>query len=325
MKSHTLAIDGIRSRVWLAEIRAMADLQPVHGIASRFDPDSIWRDDAGIPHQSKWYRYENGTAVPSEKLTRTVTAALPTLSFQVHHPVWTLLRNPKPSVRTIERMVAHMPIKWRQIFQDLKSEYFPYRQINLRLVSKYNMAEMSYLDALLLFELVRRQTSLRSVKKLENLTFVILVLPLLYIDDPVWKYQDAEQTKASLRTIVQSMRLSGGYWGEILFPVDRLVQAISMQRVLVERHLQRNPRALNTRPRRIRFLASALSNDSDEHYVIATTAFFREHPFILHGGTIFWNPDACVKAVWRRAWQSLKQDAKYSHFAGCLTRPSHCK
>lgn len=187
------------------------------------------------------------------------------------------------------------------------------------------MAEMSYLDALLLFELVRRQTNLRSVKKLENLTFVILGLPLLYIDDPMWKYQDTEQMKSSLRTIVKSMRLSGGYWGEILFPVDRLVQAISMQRVLVERHLQRNPRALNTRPRRIRFLANALSNDSGESYVVATTAFFREHPFILHGGTIFWNPDACVKAVWRSAWQSLKQDAQYSHFAGCLTRPSHCK
>lgn len=325
MKSYKQAIDGIRSRVWLAEIRASADLQPVHGIASRFDPDSIWRDAAGVPHQSKWYRYENGTAVPSEKLTQTVTAALPSLSFQVHHPVWTLLRNPKPSVRTIERMVNHMPVRWRQIFQELKSEYFPYRQINLRLVTKYNLAEMSYLDALLLFELVRRQTSLRSVKKLENLTFVVLVLPLLYIDDPVWKYQDAEQMKASLRTIVQSMKLSGGYWGEILFPVDRLVQAISMQRVLVERHLQRNPRALNTRERRIRFLASALSNESDESYVVATTAFFKEHPFILHGGTIFWNPDGYVKSAWRQAWQSLKREAKYRHFANCLTRLSHSK
>ena len=184
---------------------------------------------------------------------------------------------------------------------------------------------MSYLDALLLFELVRRQTNLRSVKKLENLTFVILGLPLLYIDDPMWKYQDTEQMKSSLRTIVQSMRLSGGYWGEILFPVDRLVQAISMQRVLVERHLQRNPRALNTKLRRIRFLANALSNDSDVSYVVATTAFFREHPFILHGGTIFWNPDGYVKSVWRRAWQSLKRDPHYSHFADCLTRPRNCK
>ncbi len=116
-----------------------------------------------------------------------------------------------------------------------------------------------------------------------------------------------------------------GYWGEILFPVDRLVQAISMQRVLVERHLQRNPRALNTRPRRIRFLASALGNEADESYVVATTAFFKEHPFILHGGTIFWNPDGYVKSAWRRAWQSLKQEARYGHFANCLTRQSHYK
>lgn len=322
MKSLANRIDVIRSRVWLAEIRAVTGIQPILGIASRLDPTSICRSVDGVPHESKWYRYERGAAVPTDKLTKKINSALPMLTFDAHHPAWTLLRHPSPSTRTLERWIAKMPSSWRQILQNLERENFPYRQISLHLVTRYRLSEMSYLDALLLFEIARRQTPIKYIRKIENLIFIILVLPLLYIDDPLWKYQEREEMKSSLRAIVHSLKSSGRFFREILFPVDRLVQAIAMQRLLVDRHLQSHPRALNTRTRRIKFIASRLSDSADERYAIATTAFFREHPFILHGGTIYWDSDASIQSRWRQAWESIKRDDDFRHFSKCLSRHS---
>jgi hypothetical protein len=317
---HTKLIDQIRTRVWLAEIRSLSGLQTIHALATRFDPESTWKDGEGIPHQSKWYRYDSGEAIPSEPLTSKVTSALPALSFDIHHPTWILLRKPAPSQKTIERLVEKMPPLWRQTLKTLNSDTFDFRRINLDLVTKYSLTEISYLDAFLLFELARRNALNERGGKAENLTFIILALPLVYIDDPLWTLQDASQKKTTLQAIVRSLWLSGDHFGFICFPKDRLVQAMAMQRVLLLRHTLYRPRALNSQVRKIRFLAKCLGDSPDERYAIATSAFVKEGPPSSHFSQLFWGHDPHDQSVWQWAWDWLKKDPEFSHFANSLTK-----
>ncbi len=317
---HTKVIDQIRTRVWLAEIRSLSGLQAIHALAAQFDPESTWKDGEGIPHQSKWYRYDAGQAIPSEPLTSKVTAALPALSFDIHHPTWTLLRKPAPSSKTIERLVEKMPLLWRQALITLNSDTFDFRRINLDLVTRYSLTAMGYLDAFLLFELARRTALREHGGKAENLTFIILALPLVYIDDPLWTLQDASQKKATLQAIVRSLWLSGEHFGFICFPKDRLVQAMAMQRVLLLRHTLNRPRALNSQMKKIRFLANCLGDSPDERYAISTSAFVKEGPVSSHFSSIFFGHDPYAQFVWQWAWKWLKQDPEFSHFASCLRR-----
>jgi hypothetical protein len=317
---HTKVIDQIRTRVWLAEMRSLSGLQTIHALAARFDPGSAWKDDGGIPHQSKWYRYDAGQAIPSEPLTSKVAAALPALSFDIHHPTWTLLRKPSPSQKTIDRLVEKMPLLWRQALKTLNSDTFDFRRINLDLVTKYSLTEMGYLDAFLLLELARRNAFNERGRKAENLTFIILALPLVYIDDPLWSLQDTSQKKITLQAVVRSLWLSGDHFGFICFPKDRLVQAMAMQRVLLLRHTLNRPRALNSQVKKIRFLANCLGDSPDERYAIATSAFVKEGPFFSHFSSLLFVHDPYDQSVWQWAWNWLKQDPEFSHFASCLSR-----
>jgi hypothetical protein len=317
---HTKVIDQIRTCVWLAEIRSLSGLQTIHALAARFDPGSAWKDGGGIPHQSKWYRYDAGQAIPSEPLTSKITSALPALSFDIHHPTWTLLRKPTSSQKTIDRLVQKMPPLWRQTLETLNTDTFDFRSINLDLVTKYSLTEMGYLDAFLLFELARRNALNERGGKAENLTFIILALPLVYIDDPLWSLQDASQKKITLQAIVCSLWLSGDHFGFICFPKDRLVQAMAMQRVLLLRQTLNRPRALNSQVKKIRFLATCLGDSPDERYAIATSAFVQEGPLSSHFSSLFFGLDPYAQSVWQWAWNWLKQDPEFSHFASCLSR-----
>jgi hypothetical protein len=319
---HSKVIDQIRTRAWLAEIRSLSGLQAIHALATRFDPESTWKDGEGIPHQSKWYRYDDGESIPSARLTHKVNLELPALSFDIHHPAWTLLRKPAPSQKTIDRLIANMPPLWRKTLKQLNEDTFDFRRINLDLVNKYSLPAMGYLDAFLLFELARRNAIREHVGKAENLTFIVLALPLLYIDDPLWTLQDVSQKKTTHQAIVRSLWLSGDHFGFICFPKDRLVQAMAMQRVLLLRHTMNRPRALNTQVKKIRFLAKCLGDNPDERYAIATSAFAKERHLFSHFRSIFWGHDPYVQSIWQWAWSWLKQDPEFSHFASCLSRRS---
>jgi hypothetical protein len=317
---HSKVIDQIRTRVWLDEIRSLSGLKAIHALAARFDPESTWKDEEGIPHQSKWYRYDSGEATPSARLTSKVSAALPALSFGIHHPAWTLLRKPTPSQKTIDRLVEKMPSFWRQTLKTLNSDTFDFRRIDVDLVTKFSLTTMGYLDAFLLFELARRNALNERGGKAENLTFIILALPLVYIDDPLWTLQDASQKKTTIQAIVRSLWLSGDHFGFICFPQDRLVQAMAMQRVLLLRHTLNRPRALNSQVKKIRFLANCLGNSPDERYAVATSAFVKESEFERKFRMMFIGHDLYVQSLWQWAWHQLKNDSEFSHFSNCLSR-----
>jgi hypothetical protein len=317
---HTKVIDEIRTRAWLAEIRSLSGLQAIHSLAARFDFESTWKDGEGIPHQSKWYRYDTGEAIPSVPLTSKVTLALPALSFDIHHPAWTLLRKPTSSQKTIDRLIEKMPPLWCQTLKTLNTDTFDFRRINLDLVTKYSLTAMGYLDAFLLFELARRHALSERGGKAENLTFIILALPLLYIDDPLWALQDTSQKKITLQAIFRALCLSGVHFRFICFPNDRLVQAMAMQRVLLFRHKLNRPRALNSQVKKIRFLANCLGDSPDERYAIATSAFVKESQFERNIRLMFFDHDPYVQSVWQEAWNCLKQNPEFSHFASCLSK-----
>lgn len=319
---HSKVIDQIRTRVWLTEIRALTGLQAIYALAAHFDPESIWKDNEGKAHQTKWYRYEQGEAIPYEQLTSKVKASLPALSFDMHHPAWTLLRKPAPSRKTISRLIEKMPSPWRKTLQHLNRDPFHFRRINQELVTKYNLTTMSYLDAFLLFELARRDALREHAENSENLTFIILALPLLYIDDPLWRLQDVSQKKSTLHAIVQSLKRSGNYYSAICFPRDRLVQAMAMQNVLQARHINCHPRAQNSQAEKIRFLAKCLGDNPDDRYAIATSAFIKESLHCMQLRSMFWGHDPYVQFVWQWAWDWLKRDSKFSHFASCLSKRS---
>jgi len=312
---HVKDIDRVRTKIWLAEIRSLTGVQGIHALASLLDAESTWRDDGGIPHQSKWYRYDCGSAVPSKALADKVKKRLPALSFEIHHPVWSLLRHPVSSPRTIERLIKKMAAGWRQALEKLIDEEFEFRRINLEVVDRYNLAAFSYLDALLLLELARRNACIKHAGKDEDLAFILLALPLLYIGDPFWVRQGAEQRKETLRTIVHSLKCSGDYFSRICFPADRLVQAMDMQRVLCEAHKRSHPRALSSSDKKIRFLAKCLGSQPEGRYAIATSAFIRENQFQRRVRSFIWGADPYAQSVWEWAWNCLEREAEFSHLA----------
>ena len=169
LKSHTQEIDQVRTRIWIAELRSHTGIEAVHALASLFDPESTWRDGSGIPHQAKWYRYQHGTAVPSMALTTKVKSSMPSLEFDVHHPAWTLLRNPTPSPRTLTRIVKKLPRQWTKSMNRLALDTFKHRNICLDLVTG---ARFSAVDEVL-----------RSSRNAYRTKLYLLAMSLLW-DDP---------------------------------------------------------------------------------------------------------------------------------------------
>ncbi len=306
---HSTVIDQIRTRVWLEEIRALTGERTTHALARQLDPESAWIGLGGVAHQSKWYHYERGTSVPSVSLANKVRSSLPGLRFDLHHPAWTLLRKPSPSARTIRRLVHRMPLMWQRTLTELTETDFLFKRINVGLVTRYRLAEFSYLDALLLFELGRRAAFNTKWDNFVNLTFIILALPLLYISDPLWSLQDKPSQKETIRAIVQSMRLSGHHLKWICFPEDRLVQAIEMLGNLQRLHLLKHPHALNSHTQITRFLAQSLGDNPDEAYARATSAFVREsrHSLDLSPNALGVHPYG--QYFWQCAWDLITSKA----------------
>ncbi len=317
---HSSVIDQIRTRVWLEEIRGLTGESATHAIAYRLDPESMWIEPSGVSHQSKWYRYEKGTTVPSVSLANKVRSSLPGLRFDLHHPAWTLLRKPATSQKTIDRLIKRMPPKWRQTLIKLNEDEFLYRRINIDLVTRYHLTEFKYLDALLLFELGRREAHFKKYTNFENLTFIVLALPLLYINDPLWALQDTSGKKQTIRAIAHSLRLSGSHFSAICFPADRLAQAIAMQDTLQKRHTERYPRALNSNERTIKFLARSLDDHADDIYATATSAFVKECRQTLALSIQFFGVDPYGQFLWQKAWHEIKTNPKYSHLSHCITK-----
>lgn len=317
---HSSVIDQIRTRVWLEEIRGLTGVSGTHALANQLDPESIWHGPDGVPHQAKWYRYEAGSSVPSRSLSDKIKSALPRLCFDVHHPAWSLLRKPQTSQKTLDRLIKRMPLKWRQTLMEISAGEFLYRRINIELVARYHLTEINYLDALLLFELGRREAYLKNEPNFENLTFVILALPLLYINDPLWALQDTAGKKHTIRAITHSLKLSGSYFSAICFPADRLVQAMAMQETLHKSHIERHPRALNSREGAIRFLAQSLDEDGDSIYATATSAFLAERRRTIAVNSKFFGLNIYGQFFWQKAWGLIKTDPKFGHFSHCLIR-----
>lgn len=61
-----------------------------------------------VSHHSKWYGYFKQRHVPGRALVQRIGSAVPELTFDIHHPIWSLLRKPTLSAQ-FERLRAQMP------------------------------------------------------------------------------------------------------------------------------------------------------------------------------------------------------------------------
>jgi hypothetical protein len=190
--SHPKAIDRARSLVWMSEIRSFSEDKSTYAISSWLDPESVWIDRNRNPHQSKWYRYTNGTTTPSKSLVSRVRAKIPKISSDVHHPVWSILRRPGSSQRTIDRLRYSMVPDWKEKLYKICHLPFAHRQITLELVNEFQLQEMGYLDAVLLFSLALSVNNHKDRWVAKRLTVVLLTLPLIYVRDSFWNHQSDE-------------------------------------------------------------------------------------------------------------------------------------
>ena len=215
-------INQLRIQIWLKEISFLSGENKIYALASLLDPKSIWRDEDGVPHQSKWYKFAKLKSVPSKLLDISVKQQLPNMVFELHHPAWSLMNQPLASRRTLNRMVAKMPKQWKQSLEQILQNTFEFRAINTELLTSLDMFSYSYLDAFMLFEVARKNSLGKDPYKANNLTYVQLALPLVYVDDPVWRTLDGEQRKIMLKALDNSMDITST---NVRFPVAERLRA----------------------------------------------------------------------------------------------------
>ena len=290
--------------MWMSEIRRVSRLQSVREIVDLLDHKSNWVDGEGVSHQSKWYQFQQGHAVPSKALASKVKARLPKLGFDIHHPAWSILRKPALCERSVDRLVNRMPTSWRETLRELKHDHFGYRRISLDLVDRYKLDQLGYLDALLLFLVCSKWSKMRKSDQCPQYQRIQLALPLIYVHDPFWVNQDVCERSSSLAAIARSVPHSSSLVS-IQFPEWALVPAIRFQEAALKSALKSKQLARNSFSERVRFLAMTLSADPYSAYTRALSAFHTEPGYTLLTSTANGYHSRYGQLAWRGAWNDL--------------------
>lgn len=246
-------IDYLRTVVWLHQLKHVTGRRTIKALAALVDPDSVWTDSDGDEHQSKWYQYAQGTQVPAPALVARVRAKYPKLTFELHHPVWRVLRMPC-SARSWTRLRTVMADRWGDLPVVVRSwpldELRPSPMIGNALASK----GLSYLDAVALFASERKLRLVRRDHAREKcLALVLAGLPLLYADDQLWNDMDEATLEVALGTLDEALNLGQGAAGVDL---SRLRSAeIFAKREKLASYVARYPHGLSTEIALRRFLA----------------------------------------------------------------------
>lgn len=308
-------INAYRIQIWLKEIFQQTGETRVFALASLLDPTSNWRDGAGSVHQSKWYGFKKLKVVPSEILATKVRNQIPQLEFDLHHPAWSLILRPSASQRTLERQVAKMSQEWRSNLKKIKVTPFEFRRVCLPLVDEFNLMNFSFLDAYLLFEIARRHALTKDHKKAENLMYVLLALPLLYVDDPIWMFLKDSQHCSFLDLLDETTRMESR---NLQFPNIERAIAMRMQKMLLHKSTKKQARLKTSASLRRRYLAKFLSRDIDSAYVTATSAFFSQSSIGRVLQLLLNDVEHYSELAWKNAWKKLRTDSAYVEFTKCF-------
>jgi len=225
-------IDYLRTLVWLYQLKQVTGCLTIKELAARVDPGSVWTDVEGDEHQSKWYQYAQGVQVPSPALVARIQAEFPKVTFELHHPVWRVLRKPC-SARSWTRLRTVMAEKWGDLPAQLRSYTTDELKPSAAIGNALALKGLSYLDALALFASERMLRLVRRDHAREKcLALVLAGLPLLYADDHLWNDMDAATLEVALGTLDEALNVGQGAEGvalcgrrssEILARRDRLV------------------------------------------------------------------------------------------------------
>ncbi|MEO3715507.1 hypothetical protein, partial [Roseateles flavus] len=219
--------------------------------------------------------------LPSKALTERVRRQFPQLEFEFHHPAWYLLRNPALSADSVRRLVGQMPKPWRERLKSLDKADIRALRIGGGLVEVAALGSWSFLDAVLLFECLRRKAEQRAdEERLDALIAILYGLPLLYCDDSVWSLVASQTNDAQhelgaeiLEALDAGLELDGQRSRGVRFPVDKRLLALGMQWHEVMNYKRKHSRALRERRTYRNYLEEGLNTFSGSASSLARTAF----------------------------------------------------
>lgn len=252
----TNSIDGLRVTLWLESLMEATGTRSLTELARQLDPTSFWIDEDQGAKQSKWYCYQRMSQVPSQALSDLVKLKVPRAYSELHHPMWRLLRNSDVSDRTVRRLRGAMREDWQYSYAGIARLQDSELKISISLVDLLRLDRLTYLDALMVFTIARREAaSLENHERTVLLSNALWALPTLYPDDPLW-FQDSLWTLGVVLAVIdEALQLKS------IVAKSQRGENIQRERLLLLQHwaaeerIRAKPRALSSRVAARRFYA----------------------------------------------------------------------
>lgn len=249
-------IDGLRVTLWLEKLMEATGTRSPTELARQLDPKSFWIDEDQGAKQSKWYCYQRMSQVPSQALSDLVRSKVPKAYSELHHPMWRLLRNSDVSDRTVRRLRRAMREEWQYSYAGIARLKDSELKISISLVDLLRLDRLTYLDALMVFTIARREAvALSNQKRTAHLSNVLWALPTLYPDDPLWFQDDLSTLGVVLAVIDEALQLKSivakSQQGEVITRERQLLG----QHLAAEERTRAKPRSLSSPVATRRFYA----------------------------------------------------------------------
>lgn len=303
-------IDEIRTRFWLSDLMLHRDESGPHALGKALDPKAVWQDAFGVSHHSKWYGYFKQRHVPGRALVQRIGSAVPELTFDIHHPIWSLLRKPTLSGSSLRRLRAQMPTQWHAALTSMRYSSVERLRMGREIVETALLDQCSYLDAVFLFDsLLRFAEQEQDNKRADALIAILYALPLIYCDDFMFQSFTTLDTDEQwgnghqiLAVFDTALGLDGVRGRQIRFPHEQRLLALWAQHCAVNLHRRQHRRALRDAASLRRFLAQKLELQLCGPTALSKSAFRPACSSNVFAKEAFTPP--IDERLWRWAWET---------------------
>ena len=232
----------LKMRIFFDELLDLSGQKTIKALLSSIGVCT--EDDSRI---SAWYARARGEHILSQAHATLLRQMVPGTKFELHHPVWLWLANPDVDLRTIRRYRARMPDHWHDIWTAIGSLSNHELDVVPQLVDRLSLHKLSYLDSVFLFWTERRcRGTAFDYQRRVNLNRILWLLPILYVDDPIWTGRHRERFYRTISLIDHALGFNGAddpglHWGW----EDRVSMLFHQQWHLQER-MKKYPQGLRT-------------------------------------------------------------------------------
>lgn len=205
-----------------------------------------------------WRARLRGEYLPRQKQIDLLKLRYPGLSFDLHHPAWSVLAHPHMSPRTQRRLIAKMPVQWHQTRALLHVLSTSELYVQPSLPDTLQLHRLDFLEALLLFWCERERVNADGLTDRRTaLDQVLWLLPVLYPHDPLWARAERYQRRHRLMldTIDCALNLTGAESPENHWDWYPREAMIFDQQWHFAEHMKKYPKGLRTAKDRMRYLA----------------------------------------------------------------------